>query len=79
MTQHDYDSESLRIAAWGDLRHYVQRPAIYRHHANLGELVRSLWLVYLIRSGLWGSYADFEAEAYQRAAMFAKQLAGGLR
>lgn len=79
MTQHDYDSEALRIAAWGDLRHYVQRPAIYQNHANLSQLVRSLWMVYLVRSGLFASYADFEHEAKQRAAMFAKQFARGLK
>ena len=79
MTQHDYDSEALRIAAWGDLRHYVQRPAIYQHHANLGQFVLSLWMVYLVRSGLFGSYADFEAEARSRAAGFAKQFARGAR
>ena len=75
MTQHEYDSESLRIAAWGDLRHYMQRPAIYQNHANLNQFFKSLWMVYLIRSGLFASFDEFHDEAKKRAAGFANQLA----
>jgi hypothetical protein len=79
MTEHNYDSEALRIAAWGDLRHYMQRPYIYQHHANLNQFFQSLWMVYLIRTGLFASFDDFHDEAKRRAAMFAKQLARGAK
>ena len=65
----DQSPEAMYASAIGDLRNYVRKPSLYPQR-SLFEFARSLWFVYMIRSGAYENFQAWMDHCFAKAEQF---------